>query len=147
MTSIQTTQISELSLTPHFLSADLRKRAVLASCDGHLKDAGKLFTCSSRIEPANEVRWRSLASQYTRSQGIDLLREVYRMDPKHVPPSSKAKLLNSWRMHKLGNGSMKEASLLFRNDTVETPDYMSARMSWGLLEKSEDMMDEARSHF
>lgn len=132
-----------ISLTPHLLAGALRERAMVASGDGRFEDSVRLLTRASQMEPGNEVGWRLLASQEVRRSGIERLRHVYRTGLKHVVAPSKAKLLHWWGQDERANENMAEARELFRKATVANPHYMSAWMSWGLLEKSLGDVSEA----
>lgn len=132
-----------ISLTPHLLAGALRERAMLASRDGRFEDSVRLLTRASQMEPGNEVGWRLLASQEVRRSGIERLRHVYRTGLKHVVAPSKAKLLHWWGQDERANENMAEARELFRKSTLANPYYMSAWMSWGLLEKSLGDVGEA----
>lgn len=132
-----------ISLTPHLLAGALRERAMVASRDGRFEDSVRLLTRASQMEPGNEVGWRLLASQEVRRSGIERLRHVYHTGLKHVMAPSKAKLLHWWGQDERANENMGEARELFRKATLANPYYMSAWMSWGLLEKSLGDVDGA----
>lgn len=136
-----------ISLTPHVLAAALRERAMLASRDGRFGDSVRLLTRASQIEPFFEAGWRLLASQELRLQGIEVARQVYKKGMESVEQRSKPKLLHWWGQDERGSGFVDRARELFRKSTCANPDYMSAWMSWGLMEKAEGNVEEACSIF
>lgn len=132
-----------MSLTPHVLATALRERAILASRDGRLDDSAKLLTRASMIEPESETLWRLLATQELRLQGIESARQVYQRALSNVAPGTKTKLLHWWGQDERSCGNVVEARGLFKRATLANPEYMSAWMSWALMEKAEGSVREA----
>lgn len=131
------------SLTPHVLAEALRERAMLASRNGQFEDSVNLLTRASQVEPGFASGWRLLASQELRMRGIESARTVYNMGLERVQQAAKSKLLHWWGQDERATGNIDKARALFRKATCASPDYMSAWMSWGLMEKSEGSLAEA----
>ncbi|CDF39100.1 TPR repeat-containing protein [Chondrus crispus] len=134
---------TNVALTPHLLADALRERAILAARNGQLDDSVTLLTRASQIEPDCATGWRLLASQQLRVKGIVSAREVYRTGLQRVAQSAKPKLLHWWGQDERSAGDIDAARERFRLATCANSDYMSAWMSWGLLEKSEGNIAEA----
>lgn len=124
-------------LTPHILAGALRERAITASREGRLVDCVRLLSRASSVDPSNETTWRLLASnEFQRTGSIDSLRSIYQEGLKKIPVRLKHLLLHWWGQEERLNGNINEARELLFKSTVSNPDYMSAWMSLGLLEKS-----------
>lgn len=136
-----------VALTPHILAGALRERAILASRNGQFDDSLALLTRASQIEPDCPTGWRLLASQELRMRGIESARKVYNMGLDLIEQSAKPKLLHWWGQDERASGNVDKARERYRQATCANPDYMSAWLSWGLLEKSEGKLVEACNIF
>lgn len=132
-----------IALTPHVLAEALRERAMLASRNGLLDDSLMLLLRASQIEPNFPKGWRLLASQEHRLHGVESMRKVYEIAKEKVSIRDKPKLLHWWGQDEKTSGDKDKARSLFRQSTRANPDYMSAWLSWGLMEKGEGNIEEA----
>lgn len=135
------------TLTPRVLADALRERAMLASRNGQFDDSVDLLTRASRVEPSHADGWRMLAQQEMRMRGIDSARKVYQTAFENVEARAKPQLYHWWGLDERACGNVKDARELFRKATCANPDYMSAWISWALLEKSLGSLEEACSIF
>lgn len=131
------------ALTPHVLAEALRERAMLASRNGQFEDSLVLLARASHIEPDFPKGWRLLAAQELRLHGPESARRVYETAMQKVNIRDRSKLLHWWGQDEKTNNNIDKARSLFRQATCANPDYMSAWLSWGLMEKGEGNVEEA----
>lgn len=134
---------SNAGITPHLLADALRERAMLASRNGQFENSLALLTRASQVEPNYPNGWRLLASQELRLHGVDSMRKVFSMALDMVDRGERPKVLHWWGQDEKLSGNMDDARDRFRMATCANPDYMSAWMSWGLLEKGEGNLERA----
>lgn len=134
---------SDMTLTPHLLATTLKERAMLAFRDGRLDDSISLLTRATEVNPSAEGIWRLLATHTISRHGMSQARAVYHKALMSVNPRSVSKMLHWWGQDERSAGNIDEARQLFIKATEDNPRYMAPWVSWGLLEKSQNDVEQA----
>eukprot|EP00178_Gracilaria_changii_P001132 TRINITY_DN1161_c0_g2_i2.p1 TRINITY_DN1161_c0_g2~~TRINITY_DN1161_c0_g2_i2.p1 ORF type:complete len:1030 (+),score=209.52 TRINITY_DN1161_c0_g2_i2:4060-7149(+) len=136
-------QSGDMTLTPRTLATTLRESAMLAARDGRLDDSISLLYRATEVNPSAETVWRLLANHLIQRHGIEQARSVYQKALQNVDGAAIPKVLHWWGQDERNAGNMEKARELFVRATETNPRYMSAWISWGLLEKSQDNLQQA----
>jgi tetratricopeptide (TPR) repeat protein len=121
----------------------LKELAVVALQVGNLEKALGLLERATATDPTYDQAWRALAEHVLRLSGIDAVRSVYERALKVSHRNTHARLLHWWALDERQAKCFSECRVLLERATTLEPEYMSAWLSWALLEKSEGMADRA----
>jgi tetratricopeptide (TPR) repeat protein len=131
------------TLAARNLADALRELSSISSRNGKLEEAMRYLEQATGVDPSYEPAWRQLAEMKRRSHGIDAVRDLFSKALAETRRHVHAKLAHWWALEERSAGCVKEARDLLRRATCMQPKYMSAWLSWALLEKAEGDADRA----
>jgi len=125
----------------------LCEAAQLAVCDGRPEEAKESLERGLELDPSYSHGWRLLADLSESLGGPEEMRAVYARATKSAPRSSRTNLFHWWGRAERKLGRFDDARRYFKIATERDSTYMSAWLSWGLLEKDQGNTDEACALF
>jgi tetratricopeptide (TPR) repeat protein len=131
------------SVNPRMLADALRELSSIAVQNGDFKKAIDLLERATETDPMYDLAWRQLSELICRQNGIEDVREMYRRALDSTETLFHAKLVHWWALEERKVGCFEEARDLLRRATCMEPSYMSAWLSWALLEKASGSSDRA----
>lgn len=125
------------------LAEALKELSAVAVQRGDIDKAISLLERATGTDPTYDLAWRTLSQHVLRKRGIESVREMYGQALDACQSNIHGRLYHWWALDERQDGQIREARFLFEKATEIEPAYMSAWLSWGLLEKSVGAADRA----
>lgn len=121
----------------------LKELASIAVQQGDVPKAVDLLGQATKIDPSYDSAWRVLSEHLLRLEGIGAVRDLYRRALGRCNRKLHARLLHWWATEERNARCYDEARDLLKQATDLEPTYMSAWLSWALVEKAMGSVDRA----
>jgi tetratricopeptide (TPR) repeat protein len=125
------------------LAEALKELSAVAVQLGDVDRAVALLEQATTADPTFDQAWRALSEHVLRLQGIGAVRDMYGRALNVCQRTAHARLLHWWALDERQAKCIGRARTLLQRATRAEPEYMSAWLSWALLEKSQGDADRA----